>query len=87
MGAHAKLTTRGQVTIPADVRTALNWADGADLTLDVIGGQLVVSKQERPFPDTDVSALRMLRPYAGPTLDLDGIDGALAQAFKTGKLC
>jgi antitoxin PrlF len=62
----ARVTTKGQVTIPAEVRKALNIGEGDELLFEVVGAgeaRILVLKRQR-LSDL-YEALPATRPYPG----------------------
>ncbi|MCX6589997.1 MAG: AbrB/MazE/SpoVT family DNA-binding domain-containing protein [Acidobacteria bacterium] len=44
-----RLSSRGQVVIPAEIRQQMNWGEGLDLEIEMINNQVVL----RPLAPTD----------------------------------
>lgn len=53
--AHSRLTTQGQISVPAEVRRLLGLAPGSVLEWDAEGGKIVVRKAGR-YTAADVHA-------------------------------
>ena len=49
MGVRVRVDERGRITLPKEVRTALNIAPGDELTLSVVGNRIVLEKSTDPF--------------------------------------
>lgn len=47
----SKLSTKAQTTIPLPLRTALGVQEGDELTYEISGDGVVLSKRERPAED------------------------------------
>ncbi|MBN9253939.1 MULTISPECIES: AbrB/MazE/SpoVT family DNA-binding domain-containing protein [unclassified Mesorhizobium] len=76
MGAHASLTSKGQLTIPKDVRDALSLKAGDTIAWTVVGGCLVGTPRNLEFADL---AGFLGDPRGGPA-SLEEIDAAVRDA-------
>jgi antitoxin PrlF len=64
--ALARVTTKGQVTIPAEVRKALDIGEGDDLLFEVVeAGEARIRVLKRRFLSDLYGALPATRPYPG----------------------
>ena len=71
----ATMTTKGQITVPADVREAFGLRAGSKIDFVVnAAGELVM----RPRAG-DIRALRGLVPHAGSPISLAAMDAAVAE--------
>lgn len=85
MGARTKLSAKGQVMIPKDVRDRLGWAPGTTLEVtEAPGGGIGVRKAgpDKPLSFEEATArLRAAADYRGPSFTEDewreSIDGML----------
>ena len=50
MQASAKITSKGQITVPLKVRTALGVKEGDKLVFEEHGGEMVVKPEKRESP-------------------------------------
>ncbi len=68
MGARAKISASGAVSIPQAVRERLAWAPGTELELLESGAGLSLRRAERSkaFPRTTLEDLRALEPLGPP---------------------
>lgn len=75
----ATLTTKGQITLPKDLRDALNLKTGDKLVFEEHkgGGYLLRAKT------TDVRALKGMVKYKGPSKSLTDMDRAVQENVKT----
>ena len=74
MNAHTKLSAKGQVVIPKDVRDRLGWPQGSELeVIETAGGVLLRKPQVRKsLTVAEASAkLRKLVKYEGPPLPIE----------------
>jgi AbrB family looped-hinge helix DNA binding protein len=69
------LTSKGQVTIPQDIRSRLNLLPGTRVVFDVVGDSVRIRRAERQGRgDTLVSHMRAVgRRAPGPRLSTDEI--------------
>ena len=49
MTVRVKVDERGRITLPKEVRVALNIMPGDDLSLSVVGNKIIVEKIANPF--------------------------------------
>lgn len=76
MGAYASLTSKGQLTIPKDVRDALSLKTGDMIAWTVVDGNLVGTPRNLEFADL---AGFLGDPPGGPA-SLEEIDAAVQDA-------
>ncbi|TPK77483.1 AbrB/MazE/SpoVT family DNA-binding domain-containing protein [Mesorhizobium sp. B2-4-15] len=76
MGAYASLTSKGQLTIPKDVRDALSLKTGDMIAWTVVGGYLIGTPRNLDFADL---AGFLGDPPGGPA-SLEEIDAAVREA-------
>ncbi|WP_421915852.1 AbrB/MazE/SpoVT family DNA-binding domain-containing protein [Mesorhizobium sp.] len=76
MGAYASLTSKGQLTIPKDVRDALSLKTGDMIAWTVVDGNLVGTPRNLDFADL---AGFLGNPPDGPA-SLEEIDAAVQDA-------
>jgi antitoxin PrlF len=69
------LTSKGQVTIPQDIREALGLQAGTRVVFDVVGGSVRIRKaRDQGRGDALVARMRAVaRRAAGPRLSTDAI--------------
>ena len=75
MNAQTKLSAKGQVVIPKDVRERLHWDAG--MRLEVIENLRSVTLRatdwHNPFPRTTIDDLRAIPPWLGPPKTVEEI--------------
>ncbi len=76
MGAFATMTSKGQLTIPKDVRDELNLKAGTRLYVQVRNGEVVAMPKNRPVSDL-FGSLGM--PPAGRGATLEEFDEAIGR--------
>lgn len=77
MGAFATITSKGQLTIPKEVRDELGLTTGTRLYVTVRGGKVVALPKNKRLADL---AGMLGRPPAGAGATLKDIDDAIGQA-------
>jgi AbrB family looped-hinge helix DNA binding protein len=76
--AIATVTSKGQVTIPAETRTRLRLVPGSIISFEEnAAGETVVKAQMK-----DIRSLRGFLKYDGPPKSLEEIDQGIAKAVK-----
>lgn len=85
---HTTLTSKGQMTLPAAIRTQLGLEAGDQLSVTVIDAETIVLKRRASQP---ISALRGLLPKPPKVLTVQEMDAGVSayltrkQAAKAGK--
>ena len=77
MGAFTTMTTKGQVTIPKEVRERLNLIPGTRFYVTERNGQVVAIPKNRSIGDL---AGILGRPPSGVSLSVEEMDDAIAEA-------
>jgi len=85
MNAQTRLSARGQVVIPKDVRDRMQWAQGEPL--DVIEtSEGVLLKRPRAGKtltlDAALARIRARVHYDGPPVSIDDMDKAVGEMFQ-----
>ncbi len=76
--ALTKLSTKGQVVLPREVRDTLGLASGTEFEVEVEDGAVVL----RPIRNTTVDDLLGLLPWSGPPKTQVEMDDAIAQGAR-----
>lgn len=77
MNAQTRLSAKGQVVIPKDVRDRLGWAQGSALeVVETAGGILLRRKDERKGLSVGEATARLRKIYAhkGPPIPLEQLN-------------
>lgn len=74
-----RLSTKGRVVLPKEVRDALGLSSGDKLEIDVRDGVVLL----RPIRMTTVDGLLGLLPWAGPQRSEDELDRAIARSTRS----
>ncbi len=78
-----KVSTKGQVVIPAELRDLLGWRAGTELQVERRGGTLVL-RAAVALPVTTIDDLRTCVHYEGPALSVEEMDDAVARMIRDG---
>ncbi len=73
-----KLSSKGQVIIPAQIRAAHHWEVGQELTV-VDAGDGVLLKPKSPFEQSSLDGLAGCLRYEGPAKSLEEMEEAIRQ--------
>lgn len=76
--ATVKMSTKGQVVIPRELREGLGWREGTRLEIVSQAGGVVI-RPVRHYPETTVDDLLGILKYDGPPKSLDELDAAIAK--------
>jgi AbrB family looped-hinge helix DNA binding protein len=76
--ALTKLSTKGQVVLPKEVRDTLGIASGTELEVEVRDGVVLLT----PIRHTTVDDLLGLLPWSGKPKSLDDMEQAIARGAK-----
>jgi AbrB family looped-hinge helix DNA binding protein len=76
--ARTRLSTRGQVVLPKEIRDHLGLAEGAELEVEVREGVVVL----RPLRPTTVDDLLGMLSWDGPPKTLEEMDEAVARGAR-----
>ena len=74
MTAHTKLSAKGQVVIPKDVRDRLGWPQGSELEVVETAGGVLLRKphKRRKLTFNEATAqIRQIVNYTGPQLTIE----------------
>ena len=82
MNAQTKLSAKGQVVIPKEVRDALGWAEGQKLRVTQAGGKAVLEAAEPQRERISWEEFRRRVPgYSGPPVSIEEMDVAVARMW------
>jgi AbrB family looped-hinge helix DNA binding protein len=72
MNAFTKLSSKGQVVIPKDIRDALGWPEGQTLVVRHAGGRAILEPLEPPRETISWEEFRRRVPkYDGPPVSIE----------------
>jgi AbrB family looped-hinge helix DNA binding protein len=76
--ATTRLSSKGQVVIPKEVRDRHGWQPGTEFEVED-RGDVVVLRPAKPFPRTTFEEVRGCLNYDGPPLTIEEMDEAVAR--------
>ena len=88
MNAFTRMSAKGQIVIPKDVRHALGWPEGT--AIEVLVGAKSVTLRTRPADDKDfdeeawLAKLRDIAQYDGPRYDDRDWNDSIDAMFRSG---
>ncbi len=77
-----KLSTKGQLVIPVEVRNRHGWEPGARFDLEDRGDTLVLRPHRTPRAGYGLEDLLGAVAYEGPAVSVEAMDDAVRRAFK-----
>ena len=82
MNARAKLSVKGQVVIPKDVRDLLKWKSGIDLEVIQRGDSVTLRPVRKQFPRITLEEFdRLIQPHEGPVGNEESWRAAIDEEF------
>ncbi len=84
MNAVTRLSSKGQVVIPKDVRDSLGWAEGLELRVRRSGDRAVLelAQPKREKISWDEFRRRVPKVYDGPPVSVEDMDHAVAEMWR-----
>ena len=83
MNAVTKMSSKGQVVIPKDVRDALGWTEGKELSVRKSGDRAVLELAEPMREKISWEEFRRRMPkYDGPTVTIEEMNQAIENGWK-----
>lgn len=73
----SRLSTKGQLIIPKEIRERLGWQPGTHLEIEDRGDRVVI-RRPRTVPETSVEDLFGCTGYEGPRRSLEEMKAAIA---------
>lgn len=89
MNIHTKLSAKGQVVIPKDVRDRLKWQRGQTLELiETSEGVLLKQPPSRPriSHEEALAKIRAIVNYKGPAVTIDEMNETIAEGWRQAAL-
>jgi AbrB family looped-hinge helix DNA binding protein len=78
-----KLSSKGQLVIPATIRAAHQWQTGDEFIVEEVDQGLLL-KPRKPFPEVDLEYVAGSLSYAGPAKTVDEMNEGLATWLREG---
>ena len=79
--ARTRISSKGQIVLPKDVRERQGWAAGTELEVESVGN-VVVLKPARPFPPKTADEVRGCAGYKGPPKTLEEMEAGVARGIR-----
>jgi AbrB family looped-hinge helix DNA binding protein len=76
-----RLSTKGQLIIPKEIRDRHGWTPGIELALEDHGDHVVL-RQVESLPKTTLADVLGCMKYQGPTRTLEDMEDAIAQGAR-----
>lgn len=83
MNALTKLSSKGQVVIPKDVRDALGWKEGVTLVVRAADGAAMIEEAAPKAERIDWAEFRRRMPrYDGPAVSVEEMEEAIDEMWR-----
>lgn len=76
-----KMSSKGQVIIPKNLRQAYNWEVGQELAV-IDTGDGILLKQAQPFKETQLEEVAGILKYSGKPVTLEEMEQAIKKGAK-----
>jgi AbrB family looped-hinge helix DNA binding protein len=76
-----RLSTKGQIVIPKEIRARHHWEPGTELVVEEQGDALVL-RAAKPFPPTRLEDGLGCAGYRGPAKSAEEMDAAISDALR-----
>jgi AbrB family looped-hinge helix DNA binding protein len=78
-----RLSTKGQLIIPKEIRDRHGWEPGVTLKIEDRGDHIEVRLAEQDFQETTLEELVGCLHYEGPAHSVEDMNAAIAEAART----
>jgi len=78
-----RLSSKGQLILPKEVRQAHGWRAGVEFVVEDLGDAILL-RPARPFPEMRVEEVRGCTGYQGPRRSLEEMVAAIAKGAGEG---
>ena len=78
-----RLSTKGQLVIPKEIRERHRWEPGIELEIEDRGDHIEVRLATEDFPETGLEELIGCVGYEGPAYTVEEMNAAIAEAART----
>ena len=75
-----RLSTKGQLVVPKEIRIRHGWSSGAELTLEDLGDRVIL-REARDFPETRLEDLIGCTGYRGPARTLQEMEAGIGSVL------
>lgn len=80
--AKTRLSTKGQLILPKEIRDRHGWAPGVQLEVEDHGDHVVLRQADDLLPETTLEDLVGCTGYQGPVRSLEEMEAAIAQGAR-----
>lgn len=80
--ASVRLSTKGQLIIPKDIRDRHGWGPGTELSLEDRDGAVILREASPALPETTLQDLIGCTGYRGPARTLEDMEEAIAKGAR-----
>ncbi len=78
-----RLSTKGQLVVPKEIRERHGWSAGSELVFEDLGDKVVLSEREvQDVPETRLEDLIGCTGYRGPARTLEEMDAGIARGAR-----
>lgn len=74
--ATTRLSSKGQLVIPKEVRDRHGWREGTELEVEDKGGGVVVLRPKKPWPPSRIEDVSGCLKYDGPPVSIEDMTGS-----------
>ena len=79
--ATTRLSSKGQLIIPKEVRDRHGWQAGTELEVEDRGG-VVTLRRKKPWPPTRIEDIRGCLKYDGPPISIEDMNKGIDQMMR-----
>ena len=79
--ATTRLSSKGQLIIPKEVRDRHGWRAGTELEVEDKGG-VVTLRRKKPWPPSRIEDLRGMAKYKGPPVSIEDMNKGVDQMMR-----
>lgn len=80
-GFSVRLSTKGQLVVPKEIRMRHGWSAGAELVLEDLGDRVIL-REAFELPETRLEDLVGCAGYRGPAKTLEQMDAGIAEGAR-----
>ena len=80
--ARTRLSSKGQLVVPREVRERHGWRAGTELEVEDRGDVVVLRRAEPLFPPTTIEQVRGSAKYEGPPVPIEDFDKGIEEHIR-----
>ncbi len=80
-----RLSTKGQLVVPKEIRERHGWTSGVELVFEDLGGDRVVLRQWGDLPERRLEDLIGCTGYKGPAKSLEEMEAGIAEGARSSR--